>query len=98
MRGSLKKKLAGQANANCERISPCSLSNRTPVLDHNIAADPSLFDTMFAALTGTIAGIVGFTLGPVGAAVSLRLATGMIAATAVWTTPAVRFLTAFEED
>ena len=53
--------------------------------------------TAVTALTGTLAGLVGVAAGPVGSAVLLGLATGVIAATAVWAAPAAQLLVAVRE-
>ena len=50
------------------------------------------------ALTGTVAGLAGYALGPVGAAVLLALSAGAITAATVWAGPSVRMLVAFRHD
>jgi len=53
---------------------------------------------VLTTLTGAFAGFAGFALGPVGAAVTLGLVSGMIAATAVWAAPMARLLVAFGDE
>jgi hypothetical protein len=50
------------------------------------------------AVTGTTAGVGGYLLGPVGAAVLLGLAAASLAASAAFAAPAVRLLAAFRDD
>ena len=49
-------------------------------------------------VTGTTAGLGGYFLGPVGAAVLLGLAAAALAASAAFAAPAVRLLAAFRDD
>jgi len=51
-----------------------------------------------STLTGTAAGVAGFVLGPVGAAVLLGLSVSTMAATAVWAAPAMSLLVAIQDD
>ncbi|MCE9562466.1 MAG: hypothetical protein K8U57_10480, partial [Planctomycetes bacterium] len=51
-----------------------------------------------STLTGAVAGIVGFVLGPVGAAVLLGLSVSTMAVTAVWAAPAISLIAAFRND
>lgn len=50
------------------------------------------------AATGTTAGLGGYFLGPVGAAVLLGLAAAAFAASAAFAAPAVRLLATFRDD
>lgn len=50
------------------------------------------------AVTGTTAGVGGYLLGPIGAAVLLGVAAAALAASAAFAAPAVRLLAAFRDD
>jgi len=54
--------------------------------------------TLVTALTGAVAGLAGFALGPVGAAALLGLSSGVIAATAIWAAPMARLMVAFRDE
>jgi hypothetical protein len=50
------------------------------------------------ALAGAAAGLLGFVLGPVGAAALLALVTGAATATVAWAAPAIRLFVALGRD
>ena len=50
------------------------------------------------ALTGTVAGLAGFAVGPIASAVLLGLAGGAITAAATWAAPAIGLLLPFRSD
>ncbi len=54
--------------------------------------------TVATALCGTAAGLLGFALGPVGAATLLALVTGAATATAAWAAPAIRLFVSLDQD
>ncbi len=51
-----------------------------------------------STLTGAVAGLVGFVVGPVGAAVLLGLSVSTMAATTAWAAPAISLLVAIRDD
>jgi hypothetical protein len=53
---------------------------------------------LLTALGGTAAGVLGFALGPVGAAVLLGLLSGSVTATALWAAPTIRLFVALRDD
>src|SRR6266545_4105760 len=53
---------------------------------------------LLTALGGAAAGLLGFALGPVGAAVVLGLLSGTVTATAVWAAPTIRLFVALRDD
>lgn len=53
---------------------------------------------LVTALGGTAAGVLGFALGPVGAAVLLGLLSGSVTATALWAAPTLRLFVALRDD
>ena len=50
------------------------------------------------ALAGVAAGLLGFVLGPVGAAALLALVTGAATATAAWAAPAIRLFVTLGDE
>jgi len=50
------------------------------------------------ALTGTLTGLAGYALGPIGAAVLLGLSASTFAATAAWAAPTISLLVAIQKD
>lgn len=53
---------------------------------------------LLTALGGTAAGVLGFALGPVGAAVLLGLLSGSVTATALWAAPTIRLFVALRDE
>ena len=54
--------------------------------------------TLTTALTGAVAGLTGYALVPVGAAILLALSAGAITAATVWASPASGLLVAMRDD
>jgi hypothetical protein len=81
----------------------------TPVLAHAVlawsvakvigaATVRSRVAALVTALGGTAAGVLGFALGPVGAAVLFGLLSGAATATALWAAPTIQFFIALRDD
>jgi hypothetical protein len=92
--GRLRRWLAKQAAPVVTRLALGWAVTRT-IAGATARSRPAAIVT---AVTGTTAGVGGYLLGPLGAAVLLGLAAATLAASAAFAAPAVRLLTAFQDD